>query len=650
MNGFLAPRLAALGLQAPAALGVLALGVPLVLLHLYRRRRVTVAFLGLFTEARGPRRAGAGFQRVRERVSLAARLAALALLALALAGLAPRGTRAPEEALVLVLDGDATVQAREGDGRTRWEHEVDLASAWVGSRPWRAVAVVEAAGAPRTLAPPGPPEAARARLARVTGPESAGRGDLEAALDDARRAARRLAPARVLALTARPLDVPPDEPGVSFSALGAGATRREQGFVSLDVLRADDGVRRRLRARVRNEDDAPARRDLVVRLGDAEVERRVLDLAPGATEVVDVVVLPPRGGAYARLELEGGDAYPDDDRVVAWLAPPARPSVLVVHAGAVRPYTRAVLEAMGDGLDLARSGTVDVQDLARADLADVTIVDGVALPDGALRPGAWLFLAPLAGALPFEVGVPVDDPLVWRTAPDHPLVRDIDLGSAWIARADPVSGPGVVALAEADGRAVLAEGERDRVRYVVLGLRPEASDLPVRAAFPLLVRNAIRRLARGPVELLPSFLVPGEALVPRAPLPGAGPAGVAEATVAWDGASEGARLAPDAADWRVPAGARGEVRVSTASGLAARTAFVDVDPGRRIAPVRPPAVAPAAAAPVPDDLVRWRRALVTLALLLLLADVALVVAARAGARAPGLPSVREELAPPARVA
>jgi hypothetical protein len=257
----------------------------------------------------------------------------------------------------------------------------------------------------------------------------------------------------------------------------------------------------------------------------------------------------------------------------------------------------------------------------------VYVVDGASLPDGALRPGAWLFLAPLEGALPFTVGDPLARPLVWRTEPDHPLVRELDLGGAYVVRGYPVQGEGVRALAEADGRIVLAEGERNGVRYVAVGLDPEGSDLPLRAALPLLVRNAVRRLAAQPTRPLAPLYRAGGSLRPRLALPH-GP----DARIAVGGRELAARLPVEGRAWQVPAGLAGEAEIRTrAPGGAAwtgRTAFVDLDPERTIRPARP-----ARAEPPPGRVhgpahARWRRALLVLAGLFLLADLALMAGRR----------------------
>jgi hypothetical protein len=301
----------------------------------------------------------------------------------------------------------------------------------------------------------------------------------------------------------------------------------------------------------------------------------------------------------------------------------------------------ALLAAMGERIDAAGSGLVAAADVARAPRADVVLVDGVALPDGSLRPGAWLFLAPLAGETPFAVGEPSREPLVWRTAEGHPLVRDVDLATAYVSRAFPIEErdePGATArgLAFAEGKAVVAEGERGGVRWVAIGLDPEATDLPVRAALPLLLRNAVLALARAPGEPLEPHHRVGRPLRPRVALPGGPLARVRSGAFA----AEGVRIAPEGPTWTVPAAAAGEAEVATEGAGGAwrgRTAFLDLDPRRTVAPARPRSAPPAAVALPEEDESRWRGRLLWAALFLLVADLALVRGPGGRPRAPAAP-------------
>jgi len=641
----------ALELAAPSALWGLTALVPIALFHLYfrRRRRVLVPFAPLLVESLGPVRREARFKRLREAASLAARLLALACTVLALAGLRPAEVEERQPDLFVVIDADCTTAAREADGALRLEHARRLARALVSSVPARdgdgplaaEVSVLLALEAPRLLV--GPTTDRSEALRALEGPlfPAPTDADLGRAVTLALGAAAQRAKARLVVLTARPFERPSAPERIAIGILGVGVTRADQGFEGLVVERVADSGRYDVRVSVAN-DDATARTRKVIARADGQVVGAAdVTLAPGAVEEVRFAVPAPSQPAWLTVSLEGEDAFPANDVVEARLAPAARPSILVVHGGRVRPYTAAVVKALAaEGLvDEARSGFVRAADLAAARARDVILVDGVALPAAALRPGAYVFLAPLAGALPFDLGPEVTQPLIWRTAEGHPLVRDLDFRRAFVVRARTLDGAGLEPLAYAEGRPVIAEGERDGVRYVALGLDPEGSMLPVQAALPLLVRGAIARLARAPVFPLRPCYRRGEALRPDVDLPG-GP----DADVRWDGwgkdgglaaAGRGeasVRLAADGLTWRVPPGAVGRTTVTTTAAGAAPwagyTALVDLDPDRTIAPARPAAALPPPAPPLADTPGRWRRGLIALAVLFLLLDLAVLAHAR----------------------
>lgn len=644
-----------LELAAPAALWGLLAGLPILAFHLYfrRRRRVLVPFAPLLVESAGLVRREARFKRLREMTSLILRLLALACAVLALGGLRPAEAVEPPRDVFLVIDADVTTAAREADGALRLEHARRLAQALVRALPTRAgddlrsegtVAVVRAGRAPGlVLAPTDELTRALDTLALPLRPEPT-TADLQAAVRTAVAAAVRRERADVVVLTARPVLEPALPDHVRWRVVGTGRTRDDQGIVDLAVERSPDAAVYTVRATVRSDRETAMRRPVVVRLGEREIAREDAGLAPGEPLDVTFDVPAPREAAWLTLALDGADAYPANDRVSVRLSPVPLPTVLVVHDGSVRPYTAAVIEALAaEGLiDGSRGGYVRASGLAKAPRADVVLVDGVPLPPSALTPGAYVFLAPLEGALPFEAGRRVADPLIWRTARGHPLVEGLDFRRAFVVQAQALGGAGFQPLAWAEGRPVIGEGERDGVRYVVLGLDPEGSALPTQLALPRLVRNAVLRLARAPHVALAPFYRVGQVVRPRAGLPGGPRARIAWAGPAADpvlqesarGAAAG-RIDPEGLAWRVPAGASGRATITTgADGTGAwtgETAFLDLDPDRTIVPAHAAGVAPEPAAPRTATGLRWRRGLLALAVLLLLLDLVLLGLARARA-------------------
>jgi hypothetical protein len=624
----------------PWALWGLALAVPVVLASLYRRRRrrVVVPFLPLLQESLGGAHASLGWRRASEGLSLAARCLALGAVVVALAGPRPATAAEPPEALVLVLDADVTTTTEEGGGESRFARQVALGKAHVLARRGGPVAVVLAAEAPQVaLAPTEDREAALTALARARPAE--GTVPLGPALAAARDVAARLPRPRVVVLTSRALpDVAPGSNPVPIEALGAGIASDDQGFVDQSVTPADERRPALLRVVVANFATEPRTRTVVVEWegasGTTERRRADVEVPARGTGEASVELAPGRAGSLVRARLEGEDAFAGNDATAAWAAPLRRPSVLVVHDGAPRSFVTAVLDAMGEGIDRDRSGAVRAQDLASAQPRDVTIVDGAPLLAGAGLRGPTLWLAPLSGAgLPFAVGDAVREPLVWRARADHPLLRGVDLSTAFVARATPIAGEGVRGLAFAESATVVAEGGTADAPWIAFGLDPEGSDLPLRAALPVLVKNAVRLLGARPDDPVRPFYRAGEPVLPRAGVDPAGwsvewsraAAGTAEARAS----AESVPRSSEAAGTVAPAGGPHEAWLVSPAGERHPVVTVDLDPARDPTPVRAASPPPPPAPPSTDPEPPLRRLLLLGAAALLVADLLFLRASRA---------------------
>jgi hypothetical protein len=263
---------------------------------------------------------------------------------------------------------------------------------------------------------------------------------------------------------------------------------------------------------------------VVHREGEPRPRRVVVEVdgeEVGAAPVTPSITGPERLVVAVPNDLEGvlvarltpPDAFPEND-VSGLVVRRPRPLRVVVTAPDAGP-SPFLLEALGvlDGLVDREATLVTTPDAP----ASVLAVADVVIAEGAL-PGALPEATPLL-AFSEALGESVPWPAVWESGPageEHPVLRGVDLAPLRIDRAAVRSaGAGETRLVDsaAGALAFASEARDDRARRVLLGFRPDASTLPLEAAFPLLVRNALRWLRGGPP--LPGALRAGDPLPAR---------------------------------------------------------------------------------------------------------------------------------------
>jgi hypothetical protein len=485
-------------------------------------------------------RVGRGrFRSLRDVVPLAFVLAALLAFTAAAAGPVMGAAASEPRRLAIVLDRSATMNARLPDGRTH----LDAAKAFAAEAikklaPRDEVTVWSATATPSVLVDPTTDAAAAAKaLTAVTGTlEPSG---LATTTRLARSAAPGLAKRKwaVLVLTdavgAPAVNGPLVAEGVHVGIVDGGTSPRNDAIVACDLDPADP---ERLLVRVAITDGAPGKRSLV--LG----ERRVpLDFAlnQGAITTIPLGDVATKGG-LVEVRLDPPDDFPEDD-AARLVVPAAKPLAVAVVAQTPSPFLVQALRAMPSVVDPKRTTLVQPGAPASAfEGADVVIADGVAAPTD--RP-----VLSFGGA-----GRALERPLLWGVGA-HPILAGVDLAPLRIESAVRVeAAPGDATIVACAAGAVGVAGESRGVRHVTLGFRADATTLPLEPAFPLLVRNALRWLARP--SGAPRYVVAGEPMpdtdgeVVPTPAPG-GPYSIrtrsgAETTIRWI-APAGFRLSPE---------------------------------------------------------------------------------------------------------
>jgi hypothetical protein len=477
----------------PGWLWLLLLAAPIVALFLVRRRArpVEVSSLLLWSRVLADEARRSWLGTLREFLALALNLAILAAVTLAAAGPARVTAEEAPETWLIVLDGGAAMAAPHPDGGTRFDRAREEAAAVIAcaARTDR-IALVRAGPSPTLLAPVG---ATREMLLRALEDAAPGPGvaDLDAATS-------------LVGGADRIVVIGGEDPG-SGAFVGTGDPAVNVGITDVDAARERDGPGTRITVRLANAGSEAARREIVVRGPEGRRASVMVDLAPGE-KAERTVLLEPASEGLATVLLEPSDVLPADDRATVPVAPRRRLRILALAE--LPPFLAAALEAAGDAVD-AGSGRVDAIP-SPLPPNTVVLVAGREPPTGA--ESAWILDAP--------GGEPRDAPAVTGWSSAHPVLRGLDLGNLGLRRARPIApSSGEVALVTAEGGAIVTADETDDRRVLRFRFRLEDGNLPVLAAFPLMVRNALAWFARETPRLFPASLRRGEPLEPLRPLP-----------------------------------------------------------------------------------------------------------------------------------
>jgi Ca-activated chloride channel homolog len=474
-------------LQSPWALAGLLLAIPLVLLHLRRRRPRLQDVPSLLAWRRSAAPVGASTRRLGKPAHpwlLALQLLALALFVLALArphtdGGAPGSTRA------FVVDDSIWMQARQ-DGRTRLEAAESTLRSELDALPGDQRVAVFLAGAESRLFYEGSAGGAASAVGRI--PASFGPADLAAALRLAAGLPRQGGGIELLRAPESAAPATVGEPGALRERV-VGTAVADQGIAEPSARCLPGSSRCELVARVENTATTPREDRVEVLAAGRQVSEQSVRVPAGGS--VPVAFKAP-AGAHLTLAVGAGDALAADDR--AYLDVPAVAPVSITLVGEqedAEPLARALIAVPGAKVTLRTPSDFRPADARRAELL---VVDGKpprrAVPAGV--PAALLVDPP---RLP---GGTVDGALARSrlsgTDPTAAVLDGVDLGSLTIGRKGAsrlTLPPWLRAAAWSPGGPLLALGTHAGRREAVLAFDPSDSNLPQLASFPRLVENLV---------------------------------------------------------------------------------------------------------------------------------------------------------------
>jgi Ca-activated chloride channel family protein len=268
-----------------------------------------------------------------------------------------------------------------------------------------------------------------------------------------------------------------------------GNSGQNQGITALSA-RADpqNANRYQVFARVRNFADEPYRGTLALNVDGNLAESREVTLASDGDDAATAEYVfsdLPVGARTVEARLAGTDVYTVDNSAYTVLDVGRRSEILLVTNGNV--FLEKVLSLLPTG-EVSRVAprrylAVDVNQY------DVVVFDGYA-PD-VLPRGNVLIVSPSESAL-FTIEGEVRQPKIRGWERDDPLLRFVDLRDVAIARSFRVTPPGWMrTLIDSDAAPLMLAGEQNGQRVVLIPFDLRQSNLPLSAAFPILMSNLL---------------------------------------------------------------------------------------------------------------------------------------------------------------
>ncbi len=498
----------------PIALFLL-LSIPLILfLHLFqvRRREVRVATLRFWDATIRERATSALSRRLRLNLLLFLQILALVSLTLALARPTVTLRVSGYPRAVLILDTSASMKATDLPGGRFAAAQAQALETVAAMPPGKQAMVLEASSQPIVLVPFTEDRRVLRRAIEGMLPGDVS-GRLEEAVGMALELGRTGPPAEIHLFTDAafaPLQIPGGgAPPLRWHVVG----RRSDnvGITALEVRKSLYGALEH-QAFLALGNFAAEPKSFALRLlldGVPLTEQRV-DLPPQVRRSF-VIPFTHRGGGILRAEIGLQDDLQTDNRA---------------HVVLPEPHVLRVLLLTRGNFFLERALRVDPQVMLQVGApetfppesweADVVVLDSYA--PATLPPGRYLLVRSLPRNAPLRQVGSADMPAILDWEREHPAMRYLDLSGLVVQQAMKVRPlGGGRAVVESSLTPLVYTWDDGGVRAIFVGFDFSRSDLPVRAAFPLFVSNALRWLYPNRLEDLHLQLRPGEAITLDAP-------------------------------------------------------------------------------------------------------------------------------------
>ena len=488
-------------LANPAGLALLALAIPVIVLHILKPRRqsVTVSSTFLWRSIERPVSSAAPWQKLRWSLLLLAQLLAVALLALAVARPVRLEASPLAEHTVYIIDASGSMASIDGSpdrlqSAIKRAIEVRKQQGDGGT-----ASIVVASDRPRVVLTTNDDTTAFAdalRTVEVTPghPDFAGAFSLAESLDTS---ASDIGFVFISdgGITADEEKLLP--PNTRFEAVGQQSTNRSITRVVVEPR----GSGLHARVTVRNHGDDPVTQELRIDVDGQTAATESIRIGPRAARDIEAD-LPP--GTRVEAYLSGGDLLAADNVGVAVAS--VRPDLKVLIAGDSRFWEELFTSI--PGLEVEGTAVAAGTAAPDGDGYDIVVYSGVRVP---AEPKAPFIAVAAPGGLPaaiaagadggttakpvIEITGIVDQPSVTLVRTDDPLLAGVDLTDVAVAQAQRVTSSQAEVLVAGENAALLLRGTYNRQRFAYFTFAMPDSNLPVQVAFPVLGDRLLTELS-----------------------------------------------------------------------------------------------------------------------------------------------------------
>ncbi|HEX2915445.1 MAG TPA: BatA and WFA domain-containing protein [Chloroflexia bacterium] len=480
-----------MGFILPFALGLLALAIPIVILYLLKVKRedLTVSSNFLWRRVLEDKQANAPWQKLQKNWLLFLQLLLLLLLVFILSR--PFFTTEAQASgnIIVLLDGSATMQANDVEPSRFAKGKDEIRSIIDGMGGGDQMTLVLMRSFPEVLAT-----------------NSNNKSELLAALDKAKVTSEPANPKPSIVLAAAAAD---RNPGTTVVVVSSGAFAREEGLpalrakvkyikvgnadtnIAINALQLrETGVGPQLFVGLNNYSAQSGKVTLTVTIDNKQFDTREIEVAPEDKASVTLTDLPPTTKVVDAKIKPSGSAK--DYLVVdneAWTVRNAGnpQKVLLVTPG--NTFLELFLSKLPN-YKVSKTTPDSYESLQNKEGYDLYIFDTY-MPDKIPSGSLFLIDPPTSQFLPVTGSINL--PSFARLDQNDPLLRYTDLSSVYVRQARQYQLPGWMkaVASSSEGTPMLASGDQQGQRVVLLTFDTHDSDIGLTTAWPILLVNTL---------------------------------------------------------------------------------------------------------------------------------------------------------------